>query len=83
MAHGQGSLSQDNTQVHDDSPLTRLDMMRFARRVVEQQTVRQLALIDRWIADEEPREYEQRRGQERLEAFVPVPGALRGRTACA
>ncbi|MGW2426041.1 DUF6233 domain-containing protein [Streptomyces sp. NPDC001709] len=36
--------------------LTRLDMLRFARRVVEQQAVRQLTLIDRWIADEEQRE---------------------------
>ncbi|GGW76606.1 hypothetical protein GCM10010503_63090 [Streptomyces lucensis JCM 4490] len=42
--------------MNDDRPLTRLDMLRFARRVVEGQTERQLALIDRWIADEERRE---------------------------
>ncbi|MEU6366617.1 hypothetical protein ABZ876_12985 [Streptomyces sp. NPDC046931] len=33
-------------------PLTRLDMLRFARRLVEQQAVQQLAVIRRWIADE-------------------------------
>ncbi|MER6031139.1 DUF6233 domain-containing protein [Streptomyces sp. NPDC001851] len=37
-------------------------MPRFARRVAEQQTARQPALIDRWIADEERREAERRRG---------------------
>ncbi|MGW1917017.1 DUF6233 domain-containing protein [Streptomyces sp. NPDC002076] len=51
--------------MHDDSPLTRLDMLRFVRRVVEQQTTRQLTLIDRWIADEERREYERRQGEQR------------------
>ncbi|MGW5257567.1 hypothetical protein ACWERW_32260 [Streptomyces sp. NPDC004012] len=35
-----------------NQPTSRLDMLRFARRVVEQQSTRQLALIDRWIADE-------------------------------
>ncbi|KUM96198.1 hypothetical protein AQI95_42755, partial [Streptomyces yokosukanensis] len=40
-------------------------MLRFARRVVEQQTARQLALIDRWIADEERLERERRQGEER------------------
>ncbi|ANP52180.1 hypothetical protein J2Z21_009835 [Streptomyces griseochromogenes] len=40
--------------------MTRLDMLRFARRVVEQQATRQLALIDRWIADEEQREAQRR-----------------------
>jgi Family of unknown function (DUF6233) len=46
--------------VNDDRPLTRLDMLRFARRVVEHQAARQLALMDRWIADEERREVERR-----------------------
>ncbi|MEW2254996.1 DUF6233 domain-containing protein [Streptomyces sp. NPDC047869] len=40
-------------------------MLRFARRVVEQQATRQLALIDRWIAEEERREAERRQGEER------------------
>ncbi|KOV98223.1 hypothetical protein ADL02_06780 [Streptomyces sp. NRRL WC-3723] len=36
-------------------------MLRFARRVVEHQAARQLALMDRWIADEERRETERQR----------------------
>ncbi|CAL9327288.1 DUF6233 domain-containing protein [Streptomyces sp. SudanB182_2057] len=48
-----------------EQPLSRLDALRFARRVVAQQAARQLALIDRWIADEEHRQAERRRGQER------------------
>ncbi|MFF9766823.1 DUF6233 domain-containing protein [Streptomyces sp. NPDC053086] len=47
--------------MNDDRPLTRLDMLRFARRVVEHQAARQLALMDRWIADEERREAERKR----------------------
>ncbi|MFJ7152024.1 DUF6233 domain-containing protein [Streptomyces sp. NPDC100445] len=47
--------------MNDDRPLTRLDMLRFARRVVEHQAARQLALMDRWIADEERREAGRRR----------------------
>ncbi|MEU9481301.1 DUF6233 domain-containing protein [Streptomyces sp. NPDC048191] len=47
--------------MNDDRPLTRLDMLRFARRVVEHQAARQLALMDRWIADEERRETERQR----------------------
>ncbi|MEU6557311.1 DUF6233 domain-containing protein [Streptomyces sp. NPDC046915] len=47
-----------------EQPLSRLDALRFARRVVEQQAVRQLRLIDRWIADEERRETERRKGEE-------------------
>ncbi|WP_433455594.1 hypothetical protein ACQPXS_46410 [Streptomyces sp. CA-142005] len=35
-------------------------MLRFVRRVVEQQATRELALIDRWIPDEEQREAGQR-----------------------
>ncbi|MET7435401.1 MULTISPECIES: hypothetical protein [Streptomyces] len=41
--------------------LSRLDASRFARRVVEQQAVRQLGLIDRWIAEEERRHGEVKR----------------------
>ncbi|MFF9021079.1 hypothetical protein [Streptomyces eurythermus] len=37
----------------------------LARRVIEQQTARQLALTDRWNADKEERPAERRRGQER------------------
>ncbi|AOR32651.1 hypothetical protein BFF78_17690 [Streptomyces fodineus] len=47
--------------MNDDRPLTRVDMLRFARRVVEHQAARQLALMDRWIADEERREAERQR----------------------
>ncbi|MGW5284485.1 DUF6233 domain-containing protein [Streptomyces collinus] len=46
-----------------DHPGSRLDMLRFARRVVEQQSARQLALIDRWIAEEEQRERERQQGE--------------------
>ncbi|MGW2098723.1 DUF6233 domain-containing protein [Streptomyces olivaceoviridis] len=46
-----------------EQPLSRLDVLRFARRVVEQQAVRQLGLIDRWIAEEERREAERRQGE--------------------
>ncbi|MGW3209264.1 DUF6233 domain-containing protein [Streptomyces sp. NPDC001135] len=38
--------------------------MRFARRVVEQQTARQLDQIDQWIADEERREHERQQGEQ-------------------
>ncbi|AGS73920.1 DUF6233 domain-containing protein [Streptomyces collinus] len=48
-----------------DHPGSRLDTLRFARRVVEQQSAQQLALIDRWIAEEEQRERERRQGEER------------------
>ncbi|MGW2771697.1 DUF6233 domain-containing protein [Streptomyces olivaceoviridis] len=47
-----------------ETPLSRLDALRLARRVVEQQAVRRLGLIDRWIAEEERREAERRRGEE-------------------
>ncbi|MEW2289674.1 hypothetical protein [Streptomyces sp. NPDC047841] len=47
-----------------EQPLSRLDALRFARRVIEQQAVRQLGLIDRWIAEEERREAERRQGAE-------------------
>ncbi|MEU3735958.1 DUF6233 domain-containing protein [Streptomyces sp. NPDC032198] len=56
--------------MNDLAPLTRLDQLRFARRVVEQQATRALAEIDRWIADEERREAEQAR---REEARPPAP----------
>lgn len=45
----------------DASPASRLDQLRFARRVVEKQATEQLAQIDRWIADEERRQVEQQR----------------------
>ncbi|MGW7256548.1 DUF6233 domain-containing protein [Streptomyces sp. NPDC054834] len=48
-----------------EQPLSRLEALRFARRVVEQQAVRQLRVIDRWIAEEERREAERRQGEER------------------
>ncbi|MFE0383749.1 DUF6233 domain-containing protein [Streptomyces bungoensis] len=51
--------------MNESGPSTRLDMLRFARRVVEQQAVRQLALIDRWIAEEEQREAERRAARAR------------------
>ncbi|MFF5861036.1 DUF6233 domain-containing protein [Streptomyces sp. NPDC012751] len=51
-----------------DTGVSRLDALRFARRVVAEQTARQLALIDRWITDEERREVEHRRGQARRPA---------------
>jgi hypothetical protein len=56
--------------VDDEQPLSRLDALRFARRVVQQHTERQLALIDQWIAEEERRERERRRGER---ARLPAP----------
>jgi hypothetical protein len=44
--------------------ISRLDALRFTRRLIEQQTARQLADIDRWIADEERRQREKRQGEE-------------------
>ncbi|MFI9248312.1 hypothetical protein ACIGXF_38485 [Streptomyces sp. NPDC053086] len=38
-----------------NQPTSRLDMLRLARRVVEQHTARQLALIDLWFGNEERR----------------------------
>ncbi|MBL1087285.1 hypothetical protein JK359_35915 [Streptomyces actinomycinicus] len=49
----------------EDQQLSWLDALRFARRVVAEHTVRQLAAIDQWIADEERRETERRQGEER------------------
>ncbi|MEU3412054.1 DUF6233 domain-containing protein [Streptomyces sp. NPDC006658] len=48
-----------------EQPLSRPDALRFTRRVVEQQAARQPALIDRWIAEEQQRQAERRRGEER------------------
>ncbi|MFF9088883.1 DUF6233 domain-containing protein [Streptomyces sp. NPDC014991] len=69
--------------MNDDRPLTRLDMLRFARRVVEHQAARQLALMDRWIADEERREAgRQRRLSARQSAAEwAVERGLNGRSA--
>ncbi|MEU5108432.1 DUF6233 domain-containing protein [Streptomyces sp. NPDC021354] len=47
----------------NDEP-SRLQLLRFARRVVVQQAPAALAQIDGWIAVEERREAEQRRGVE-------------------
>ncbi|MEV6833520.1 DUF6233 domain-containing protein [Streptomyces sp. NPDC051133] len=48
-----------------DDHMSRLDALRFARRIVAQQTTDQLALIDRWIADEERRQRERQQGEDR------------------
>jgi hypothetical protein len=50
--------------VRGEGPLSRLEALRFTRRVIEQQALRQRELIDRWIAQEERREAERRRGEE-------------------
>ncbi|MEU7428600.1 DUF6233 domain-containing protein [Streptomyces sp. NPDC040750] len=44
-------------------PLSRLDALRFARRVIEQQARAALAQLDGWIAAEERREAERRQGE--------------------
>ncbi|MGW7818775.1 DUF6233 domain-containing protein [Streptomyces puniciscabiei] len=69
--------------MNDDRPLTRLDMLRFARRVVEHQAARQLALMDRWIADEERREAERQRRLATRQAAPDwlIERGLNGRTA--
>ncbi|MFD8897126.1 DUF6233 domain-containing protein [Streptomyces ardesiacus] len=43
-----------------DSP-SRLELLQFTRRVVEQQARASLRQLDRWIADEERRQAEERR----------------------
>ncbi|MYW48859.1 DUF6233 domain-containing protein [Streptomyces sp. SID161] len=55
-----------------DSP-SRLDLLRFARRVVEQQAATALRQIDGWIAEEERRETERQRGER---ARPPAPDWL-------
>ncbi|MFF8907163.1 DUF6233 domain-containing protein [Streptomyces olivaceoviridis] len=69
--------------MNEDRPLTRLDMLRFARRVVEHQAARQLALMDRWIADEERREAERQRrlGARKAAAEWAIERGLSGRGA--
>ncbi|MET8449205.1 DUF6233 domain-containing protein [Streptomyces sp. NPDC005209] len=47
----------------DESP-SRLELLHFARRVVIQQAKAALAQLDRWIAEEQRREAERRRGEE-------------------
>ncbi|MFF3643406.1 DUF6233 domain-containing protein [Streptomyces sp. NPDC002564] len=59
--------------MNDPAPLSRLDQLRFARRVVVQQSERALAEIDRWITDEERREAERARG---AAARPPAPAWL-------
>ncbi|MFD8520926.1 DUF6233 domain-containing protein [Streptomyces capillispiralis] len=46
-----------------DQP-SRLELLRFARRVVVQQATAAVRQLDGWIADEERREAERRRGEE-------------------
>lgn len=53
--------------MNDES--SRLQMLRFTRRVVAQQEAAALAQIDGWITAEERREAERRRGGE----MRPVP----------
>ncbi|MEU0851451.1 DUF6233 domain-containing protein [Streptomyces flaveolus] len=43
---------------------SRLELLRFARRVVEQRARASLAQLDGWIAEEERREAERRRSDE-------------------
>jgi len=45
--------------------ISRLELLRFARRVVAQQAQASLAQLDGWIAEEERREAEHRQGEER------------------
>ncbi|MFI9248239.1 DUF6233 domain-containing protein [Streptomyces sp. NPDC053086] len=49
----------------DETGLSRLEALRFTRRILVQHTRRQLDLIDGWIAAEERRETERRQGAER------------------
>ncbi|MFF6801074.1 DUF6233 domain-containing protein [Streptomyces sp. NPDC012616] len=44
---------------------SRLELLRFARRVIVQQAAASLAQVDGWIAAEEEREAAQRRAEER------------------
>ncbi|GAA3501364.1 hypothetical protein GCM10019016_084710 [Streptomyces prasinosporus] len=44
---------------------SRLELLQFTRRVVEQQARASLRQLDRWIADEERREAERRQAEER------------------
>ncbi|MFH9016125.1 DUF6233 domain-containing protein [Streptomyces sp. NPDC017943] len=43
---------------------SRLQLLHFARQVVEQQASAALAQLDQWIAEEERREAERRRGEQ-------------------
>ncbi|MEU1707681.1 DUF6233 domain-containing protein [Streptomyces sp. NPDC005706] len=47
-----------------ERPISRLEALRFARRVVAQQAAAALAQLDGWIKAEERREAEQCRGKE-------------------
>ncbi|MGW4518436.1 hypothetical protein ACWEO4_42525 [Streptomyces sp. NPDC004393] len=46
------------------TPPSRLELLRFARRVVVQQATVALAQLDRWIAEEQRREAERRRARD-------------------
>ncbi|MFD1657770.1 DUF6233 domain-containing protein [Streptomyces caeni] len=50
--------------MNERSP-SRLELLRFARRVIVQQATAALAQIDQWIADEERRETERHTGEAR------------------
>ncbi|KPI12164.1 hypothetical protein OK006_11116 [Actinobacteria bacterium OK006] len=63
-----GSLPPRIEQVNDNSPSC-LEMLRFARRIAEQQ----LTQVDRWIAAEERREAERQHG---IAARPPAPDWL-------
>ncbi|MFJ8347613.1 DUF6233 domain-containing protein [Streptomyces sp. NPDC094153] len=52
-----------------DTP-SRLELLRFARRVVVQQAQASLAQLDQWIAEEERRQTERERG---AQARPPAP----------
>ncbi|MEU3346431.1 DUF6233 domain-containing protein [Streptomyces sp. NPDC006700] len=52
-----------------DTP-SRLELLRFARRVVVQQAQASLAQLDQWIAEEERRQAERERG---AQARPPAP----------
>lgn len=55
----------------NEGPLSRLELLYFARRVIEQQARASLAQVDRWIAVEQRREAERRTA----EARRPAPPA--------
>ncbi|MFZ4266602.1 DUF6233 domain-containing protein [Streptomyces arboris] len=51
--------------------LSRVEMLRFARRVVAQQSAQQLAQLDHWIADAERAEVERQAREARRAAVQP------------
>jgi hypothetical protein len=59
-----GLISTFTHRIERMSEPSRLELLRFTRRVVVQQATAALRQIDGWIADEERREAERRRGLE-------------------